>query len=178
MRPSAERDFDYQRRFIPAMKRIIAEHLLVEAPAEEDALRNSDLIVLGLPNQLRVACRVRKYEYLARYGDEFTLRASRGSGVQTELQKVLNGWGTHLLYGFAAPDESAELVQWVLGDLDVFRGWYWDECLARDFEPPGIRRLNQDGSSTFLAFRIGELPPEFVVARLVAPPEHLFALTS
>ena len=59
---------------------------------KEDAERNTDLIVLKL-DAVRIACRVRNHEYITRYGDEFTIRAERPSGVKTELAKIIDGWG-------------------------------------------------------------------------------------
>ena len=100
---SLERDFDWQRGLIPEVKRILANYLIAEAPPAEDMQRNTDLIVLRL-DTVRVACRLRRHEYLARYGDQFTIRTSRPSGAQTELAKMLSGWGDYLFYGFASAD--------------------------------------------------------------------------
>jgi hypothetical protein len=161
---SFDRDFKWQRQFIPEMKRILAQYLIEEAPFEEDAHRNTDLLVLEAKT-IRIACRVRQYQYAARYGDEFTIRASRPSGVETELHKVLRGWGDRLFYGFATADESG-LCAWVLGDLNEFRLWHNHE-LARlpAGQIPGALVRNHDGSSTGRAYNINRLPPDFVVAR-------------
>lgn len=92
-------DFDWQRGFIPEIKRVCANYLIGEAPTEEDMQHNTDMIVLRL-EPVRVACRVRRsvgkngVDYLARYPDEFTIRYVRPSGVDTEMQKMLSGWGT------------------------------------------------------------------------------------
>lgn len=163
MRPDVRVDFDRQRRYIPAMKRIVGEHLIGEAPAEEDAQRNTDLIVLRL-EAIRIACRVRAPEYMDKYGNEFTIRAGRPSGAKTELQKIIEGWGDYILYGFH--DEGGdELAAWVLGDLRAFRLWFQQETVRRAGKPPGSEQGNHDGSSTFRAFAISELPLPFVVAR-------------
>jgi hypothetical protein len=49
-------------RFMPEIKQILSEHLIKDAPVEEDAERNTDLIVLGMKN-IRVAVRVSKDSY-------------------------------------------------------------------------------------------------------------------
>lgn len=144
----------YARRFLPEMKRLVGQYLVIEAPFEEDAHRATDLLVLRL-RPYRIACRVRRPQYAGRYGDQFTLRAGRPGAVKTELAKILEGWGDYLLYGFA--DESEQVLgRWLLGDLGVFRHWY------RPGE--GDRRDNVDHSSWLLGFRVADLPAAFLVA--------------
>jgi hypothetical protein len=115
---------------IPQMQGIVGQHLAVRvAPTEDDAKRNTDLIVLAVDDrQLRVACRVRDYRrYYSKYGHQFTIRASRDSGVKVELAKVLDGWGDYLLYGFADWSSAfavPRFVSWTLADLNVFRSHY------------------------------------------------------
>lgn len=157
---SFDQDFDWQRKLIPEVKRVLANYLIAEAPFEEDARHNTDLIVLKL-DTIRVACRLRRYEYAARYGDQFTIREGRPSGVKTELSKVLEGWGDYIFYGFASKDMSS-LAGWLLGDLSVFRLWHHQMLWSG--RRPGDRRANPDGSSSFVAYRVSNLPPTFVLA--------------
>lgn len=161
MRPSVERDFDWQRHLIPEIKRVLANYLIVEADAKEDMEHNTDLIVLRL-DTIRVACRLRRSEYLAKYGDEFTIRTSRPSGADTELTKMLGGWGDYIFYGFASPTGDT-IAAWMLGDLKVFRLWHHRELWAG--RRPGIEKPNRDGSSEFRAYNINQLPADFVVSR-------------
>lgn len=158
---SFDRDFDWQRGLIAEIKRVLANYLIVEAPADEDRQRNTDLIVLRL-DTVRVACRLRRHEYLARYGDQFTIRTGRPSGAETELAKMLSGWGDYIFYGFASPD-AADLAAWVLGDLNVFRLWHHRQLWSG--HRPGEARKNGDGSSDFAAYRLADMPDGFVVAR-------------
>lgn len=161
MRPSVRRSFKWQQRFMPQVKRILGEHLIAEAPFEEDVDRNTDLIVLRL-EAVRIACRLREHRYLARYGDEFTIRATRPGGEDTELAKVVSGWGEYIFYGFvtAAGDD---LAAWLLGDLNVFRLWHGRQLATGGV--PGVLQHNGDGSSSFRAYRISDLPAHFLVAR-------------
>ena len=161
MRAEMARDFDWQRGLIPEVKRVLANYLIGEAPAEEDMERNTDLIVIRL-DPVRVACRLRRFEYASRYPDQFTIREGRPSGAQTELAKVLSGWGDYIFYGFANRDASA-LAGWMLGSLTAFRLWHARETWAG--RRPGLQKPNQDGSSTFRAYNIGDLPGDFLVAR-------------
>jgi hypothetical protein len=162
MRPDVREDFDWGRNFLPHLREIVAHNLIAEAPAEEDMQRNTDLIVLKL-NAIRIACRVRRHQYMGPYGDEFTIRARRPSGG-SELGKLIEGWGDYMVYGFApAGDCGPYLDRWFLGDLRVFRSWFTRQSL-RQSGAAGVEKKNGDGSSTFRAFRVADLPGEFVVA--------------
>ncbi|GIK15664.1 MAG: hypothetical protein BroJett003_06280 [Planctomycetota bacterium] len=155
-------DKRWSDRFIPQIRELVARHLILEAPLEEDQQHNTDLIVLR-SSAVRIACRVRRAQYAKRYGDEFTIRTRRLYGSKTELAKILEGWGDALFYGFG---DDAGIRRWLLGDLNVFRSWYSAE-LRRLPEgcPPGLEQTNGDHSSQFMGFPVHWLPPEFVIAR-------------
>lgn len=164
-----DNDFDWQRALLPEVKRACAAHLICEAPPEEDMKHNTDLIVLKM-DTVRIAVRLRRHQYLHQrnYANEFTIRATRPrSGADTELGKVISGWGDYNFYGFASADGKS-LAAWVLGDLKVFRLWVNRHMFANAGKMPGTSKLNSDGSSEFYAFTIDDLPPEFVVARVTA----------
>ncbi len=156
-----KKDKQWSDRFLNEIKQILGLHLIAEPPIEEDAERNTDLIVLHMA-PFRVGCRVRKFRYLERYGEQFTIRAGRPSGIKTEMTKIIEGWGRYFFYGFA-DEEEKRLSAWMLGDLNVFRRWYNVELY--NHRRPGQARDNHDNSSCFLAFAIHDLPPEFIVAR-------------
>jgi hypothetical protein len=158
-----EADWKKTRVHLPQIKRICGEHLIGEAPVEEDRVHNTDLVVLRL-DAVRICCRVRSHKWLARHGHEFTVRAGRPSGAKTELRKVVEGWGDYFFYGFDGPD-GPPLAAWLLGDLKVFRGWFVTQLALRKGSCPGLRQENDDKSSWFFAFTVADLPPEFVVAR-------------
>lgn len=161
---SFDHDFSWQRSLIPEIKRICANYLIGEAPMEEDIQRNTDLIVLRL-EPVRVACRLRRHKYArGQYLDEFTVRSGRPRSPHLiEHAKIISGWGDYFFYGFASDDE-ASLAAWFLGDLNVFRLWHGQQ-LALGRQPWCDERTNGDNSSTFKAFCIDHLPPDFVVAR-------------
>jgi hypothetical protein len=69
-------DKRWSDRFLPEIMGILGKHLISEPPVEEDAERNTDLMVLRL-EAIRIGCRIRKHKYLDKYGDEFTIRAGR-----------------------------------------------------------------------------------------------------
>lgn len=156
-----QRDKAWSDNFLPEIKSILGRHLIGEAPEVEDQQRNTDLIVLRM-EAVRIGCRVRSFDYWLRYPDEFTVRAGRPSGVDTELAKIVSGWGDYFFYGFA-DRQSQSLHAWTLGSLHVFRLWH-SRQLARGLRPWATQN-NVDGSSSFCAFRVNLLPADFVVAR-------------
>jgi len=155
--------------FLPEIKQILGSYLIGEPPQEEDAERNTDLIVLRM-EAVRIGCRVRKHEYLARYPDEFTIREGRPSGIKTELTKIIEGWGDYFFYGFSNQTET-ELDAWMLGDLRVFRVWFMRYLAKHQGQLPGAAQNNHDQSSCFRAFSIRALPSNFLIGRQLAP-EH------
>jgi len=113
---------------------------------------------------VRIGVRIRQQEYLDKYGDEFTIRSGRPSGRKTELTKIVEGWGDYFFYGFGNY-ETRELVRWTIGNLNVFR-LYFNRYLAshNKGEYPGKAKNNTDGSSSFMAFNINDMPDGFIIA--------------
>lgn len=162
-----QEDKRWSDRFLPEVKRILGECLIGEAPQEDDRERNTDLIVLHM-DAIRIACRLRRHQYLVNYPDQITVRSKRPTGVKSELAKIIEGWGDYMFYGFANETETG-LAAWVLIDLSTFRLWLGTELCRRRGQLPGSEQANADGSSKFRAFRLCELPPEAIVARQEAP---------
>jgi len=154
-------DMKWSDKFLPEIKRYLGEYLICAAPTEEDAERNTDLIVLKL-DAVRIACRIRRNNYLIRYPYEFTIRSGRPSGIKTELTKIIEGWGDYFFYGFSNESET-ELEVWRLCSLNVFRLWF-NRQIVNTKKTPGIEKTNGDNSSSFHAFDIRDLPGEFVIA--------------
>jgi hypothetical protein len=157
-------DKKWSDKFLPEIKSILGVHLIAEPPSEEDAERNTDLMVLKL-EPIRIGCRIRKHEYAKKYGNEFTIRSGRPKGTKTELMKIIEGWGDYFFYGFATENEES-LSAWFIGDMKVFRSWFVSSIARLPAgEYPGASNSNKDMSSDFLAFPIHDLPSGFVVAR-------------
>ena len=154
-------DKRWSDKFLPEIKSILGLHLIGEPPIEEDAERNTDLMVLRM-EAVRIGCRIRRNQYLKRYGDGFTIRAGRPSGTKTELAKIIEGWGNYFFYGFCDLDEKG-LEAWTLSDLNVFRGWFVRQIL-KNGKIPGDLKNNHDNSSALLGLNWADLPAEFIVA--------------
>jgi len=155
-------DKKWSDKFLPEIKQILGLYLIGEPPFEEDQERNTDLIVLKM-EAVRIGCRIRRNDYLERYGNEFTIRAGRPSGIKTEITKIIEGWGDYFFYGFSDKAENS-LERWLLGDLNVFRLWFNRQLFKKKGIMPGVSKDNTDNSSNFLSFEVDELPNNFIVA--------------
>lgn len=114
-------DRAWSDQFIQSICQIVGPLLLTEAPLKIDQEENTDLIVLSVDAK-RIACRVRRHGYADRYPNEFTIRCRRDSGMETELSKIINGFGDWMFYGHQAALDTIEIDPWMLLDLRPFRG--------------------------------------------------------
>jgi hypothetical protein len=115
-----KQDWSWSDQFLPEIQRIVGPYLLEPAPLDRDRNEAADLIVLRAKN-LTIACRIRRGSYSNKYANEITLRSRRESGTKTEYDKIIEGWGDWMLYGFAANDAEARIVNWSLIDLHAFK---------------------------------------------------------
>lgn len=147
--------------FMPEIKAILGMHIIGEAPREEDAERNTDLIVLKM-EPIRIAVRMRRKHHalIPQYLEEFTIRCHLASGAKTELRKIMEGFGHLMFYGFEHQD-GGRLGRWTLIDLNVFRVTLF-ETLTRTKKLPGFVKPNRDGSSDFRVFRYADFPREMI----------------
>lgn len=143
--------------YIPTIKCILGQYFIKTPRIEEDIFRNTDLMTFNMAS-VRIACRIRRPEYY-KYNDEFTIRQELPSGIKTELDKILEGYGDYLFYGIAG--ENKHLWSWGLGDLKVFRLWFTQKLEQGIL--PGIKKYNTDNSSNFLVFKWKEVTDGFVV---------------
>lgn len=152
-------------QFMPDIKAVLGQHLLGEASVEDDTKRATDLVVLQMKD-LRIAVRMRRRRYSENpaYVEQFTIRTERSSGADTELAKIIDGWGDYMLYGFEG-DERGRLGVWHLIDLKKFRRGYARllfKCAAN--VSPGELIKNADGCSFGCAFNYSDFDQDMVVA--------------
>lgn len=145
-------DRQWSDRFIPAIKRIVGPLLLEPADFGRDASEATDLIVLTA-RDMRIAARIRRLGYADKFGCEFTIRAQRDSGAETELSKIVNGWGDWLFYGHAAETETS-IERWMVIDLHAFRA----ALIRRNKELKHGDKSNGDGTF-FKWFDVRSFPP-------------------
>ena len=69
---------------------------------------------------MRVAARVRRPGYAARYPHQFTIRSYLPSGAQTELSKIVMGKGDRMFCAHASATQTG-FDRWWLLDLNALR---------------------------------------------------------
>lgn len=140
---------------------------LRDATLEQDIREATDLkfeVVMAGPQTHDVAVRCRRYGYWKKYDhrmkvdyrEQFTIRRQTRYGAQTEIHKIMNGYGTFMMYAFESAGGAERLVQYVVLDLDVFREHAES---VRSSDVP-----NFDGTKGS-AYAIGDFPDHFVVCR-------------
>lgn len=158
-------------QFIPEIKSVLGQYLIGEAPVEEDALRNTDLITLSMA-PMRIACRVRREKHYME-GDrrnEFTFRTKVPSGNKTELEKVMEGWGDYFFYGFGGDDKR--LIGWTICNLAMYR--HWANEMARRFNCRVCGNTYPNGDGTwFEAFNWSQIPGVISLPKPFIVAQHL-----
>lgn len=144
-------DREWSDRYIPAIREIVGPMLLVPSSDLIDKTQAADLIILKA-RDMTVAARIRRPGYFDKYPFDFTIRSQRDSGAETEITKIINGFGDWMLYGHAA-ESNDSIAKWMLIDLDALRA-----SLIRN--PYGRSRLesqqsNRDGTH-FVAFDVSK----------------------
>ena len=137
------------------MKEIIGPRLLVPGSFEVDTKECTDLIVMRA-RDMRIGCLVRRPGFAERYGNEFTIRSHRKSGVETEASKVDKGWGDWMFYGHADPYKDGRVCLWMIIDLSNFRY----HCHHHGSVLKFVERDNPDGITSFIAFDVTSFPPD------------------
>lgn len=159
--PDYRVDREWSDLMIPQIKQIVGPFLLENAPLEFDTKEATDLMVFKA-RDMRIAARIRRPGYASRYPFEFTIRCKRDSGAETELSKIINGWGDWLFYGHA--NESHWIDRWWLIDLHSFRAALIRTAM-NGFKITVETKANGDGTY-FKAFDLRSFPenPPIVVS--------------
>jgi hypothetical protein len=158
-------DKNWSDGLLNEIKSILGLYLIGEATKEDDQEKCTDLIVLKM-EAVRIACRIRRHQYYLNreYRNQFTLRASRPSGMKTELAKIIEGWGDFFFYGFSQ-DDACSLAGYTLCDLKVFRTWHSSYLVRNHGILPGLSKNNSDNSSSFYVFNWNDLPANIIVSQ-------------
>jgi len=157
-------DKRYADRFEPEIKRLLADIFITAAPQAVDELEATDLLMLEV-RPYRIACRMRKFKYWHAYPDEFTVRLSRPSGTKTELEKIVDGFGDFLFYGFADTSDLYVHAAYLI-DLNVFRSTLTRHYASASRTGTGplvwFDKTNGDQSSMLRAYKIGTFPNQLL----------------
>jgi hypothetical protein len=147
-----ERDSSLESGFADEIKAILGR-VFVQRDITADILGGTDFAIFNV-TPFRVAARLRRYPYYARYPTEFTIRWTRPSGAKTEIDKIREGLVDYLFYGFVDWSERT-IVDWFLADLHIFR---------LQAPTPVAIKPNRNGDSELAAFDLEQFPSTFVVA--------------
>jgi hypothetical protein len=144
----------YGDLFLEPAKMVIGLFAAIPASFYLDTKCATDFTITT--DQPHIAFRVRDSKYQQSYGNQFTLRCQVASGKETELDKILNGYGTWMLYCFGTEEPYPCFTSWTLIDLDSFRYHYQhnQESLSM-----GIKS-NNDGSA-LAWFDITSFPDDY-----------------
>lgn len=154
-----EQERAWSDQFNDEIRRIIGAQLMQVASSDEDMQHNTDFFVVNCAGK-RVASRMRR---LSKFGfsDDFTIRTKRTpDAAKTEWDKLIEGWGDWLFYGFGECDGGHPVIRhYRIADLEVLR---------REFgkRPAVFRNIqhNPDGRTSFRYIRWGDMPFDFIVA--------------
>ena len=153
-----DEDHAWQTRFRDHFAEIALAVVRVEVASwEDDARRNTDMLIGVLANGSRIMCRARTFSYRLRYPHDITIRYRRPSGVPTEMDKIRQGYGDFFAYGFEAFAGSDRLHPWCLSNVALIR-----EHL--DGNGRWRHRPNHDNSSDLAVFTLEDLPAGTILA--------------
>lgn len=144
-------DIRLESRHAATIAAILGRQFFVR-DVEMDRKQATDFVVFTV-RPFKVAARLRTHYYLERYPREFTIRWSRPSGVDTEIDKIRAGLVDYMIYGFVSEDEE-RIVQYFIGDLDIFRVAEPEPLCVKPNRPP---------DSELAAYSLLDLPSAFVV---------------
>lgn len=158
-----QEDQAFANKFIADCQQLLGLACIQVADMDEDRHHNTDLMFeVGYK---RFPVRIRRGQQRLAFNrrNEVTFRYSRPSGVETELSKLLNGWGDCCLYGWG-DEAQGRVVAYTLLDLHKMRGWLCQHALANHALPGRIQH-DRDGSSSFIAFCLDCMPADIILKR-------------
>jgi hypothetical protein len=168
------RDRAWSERFIPDIKNIVGPRLLVAADHHRDTKQATDLLIF-VARDMRIAARVRRPGIADRYPWDFTIRAKRDTGAETELAKIVAGFGDWMFYGHA-DDAECSISRWLLIDLHRWRTWR--EIRRIGFPDPTLCGATPNGDGTYFAwYDVRTFPRDFgniVIASSHALPSRRY----
>lgn len=108
----------------------------------QDMRQATDAVVLQT-GEICVALRVRRFNHLAKYRNEFTIRVKSRGGI-SELEKIKQGFCSVYFYGFANEYENG-FAYWRLIDVNKFRKWI-NRMAEKGIQRPYSIIDNHDGT--------------------------------
>jgi len=141
----------FSDKFERQIKRILGELFFIN-DFHKDVKENTDLMLLK-GESFDFACRVRKHHYFEKYPNDITLRSKNKNGKETEMHKLMKGFGRFMFYGFCNEEET-KIVSYRIIDLNTFRYKIMVNKKIRE-ELYKKARVNKDGTE-FKTFNIDD----------------------
>ena len=148
---SYEHDLRLELKFDRILKSILG-NCFIQKNTNLDKLEGTDFIVYEI-KPFKIGVRLRTHKYFLDYPDEFTIRYSRPSGVNTEIHKIQQGLVNYFLYGFVNPEET-KIIKWFVGDLEIFRSVNPEPLQIKQNIPP---------DSMFAVYNLNQFPESFII---------------
>lgn len=152
-------DRNLSDRYLSSIARIIKQYCVhvTIASDEEDWTHGTDLQVVV--DYERIGVTVRRNTG-GKYENEILFRASKSSGVKTELAKMLDGYPDAKFYGILGPEDRID--HWLLVDLRALR------AAIQNNEDGAFKwgyKSNRDGQTSFAWFDISTFPQNVIIAQ-------------
>lgn len=154
-------DYELERKFERLTKAILGNFFFGKN-IEKDIHEAQDFAIYRIPPNTGIAVRWRRewaqrndnqFNQLEKYGNEFTLRWLRPSGIITEIDKINQGFVDYILYGFVN-EKKIKILQYFIGDLSIFR----------QINPEPIAIIpNNPHDSDMAVFNINQFPKQFIL---------------
>lgn len=147
--PYSEKDASLETRFATEIKQILGE-VFIQKDVKADLEQATDFAIFTI-KPFKVGVRLRRFEYYRKFSRQITIRWSRPSGAETEIDKIKKDLVQYVFYGFVDSDERA-LVQYIIVEAEPFK----------DIKPVEIRP-NNPPDSELAAYNLGQIPSFFVI---------------
>jgi hypothetical protein len=146
-----DHDIKLERVFAKRIKGILG-CCFIGQDVKHDLTQATDFEIFTV-KPFTVAARLRRYDAWLKYPQDFTIRWSRPSGVPTEIDKIRQGFGNYLFYGFVNEQEN-KIIQYLIGDLDTFR---------QVNQKPLCVLPNDPHDSDLAVFSVWQFPRDFLI---------------
>jgi len=157
---SFQTDRQLEYRFHRSIKAILGNQFIYQNEIED--LENGTDFLLLKATPFRIGVRLRRNKYLKHYYNEFTIRWTRPSGVETEIDKIRDGLVDYFMYGFVNKEQS-KIIQYFIADLKIF-------C---ENEPSPLEIHENDPADSELAvYNINQFPKDFILKYWPNPNNH------
>ena len=117
--------FQFEKEHKKAAREIIRKYLVPfvvivrDGDAKEDMEQCKDFVMNIAVGTGDVLCRVRRKQFLERYGAQFSIRYRSRGGKPTEIHKLRRGKGRWYLFGYS--DGKAKFACWWIFDINKMR---------------------------------------------------------